>query len=290
MITTSTRDFTDRTQQQMAEQQIAAELPRKASVLGIGVSISDYRRAVEAITTAANARQAVRVTALAVHGVMCGVLDRSHRWRLNQFDMVLPDGQPVRWALNILHGARLADRVYGPNLTLQLCQRAAEMKLPVYFYGSRPEVLEQLIARLRARFPALEVAGARPSLFRRSNEDERRAINEEIANSGARIIFVGLGCPRQEVWVYENAAALGVPVVAVGAAFDFHAGLLPQAPPALQARGLEWAYRLYQEPRRLWQRYLLLNPLFATLFLAQWCGLSRFSDKGDPPAHMEYFG
>jgi exopolysaccharide biosynthesis WecB/TagA/CpsF family protein len=161
--------------------------------------------------------------------------------------------------------------------------------LPVYFYGSRPDVLERLTANLRTRFPALRVAGARPSLFRRSTEEERAFIIEEIRRAGARIIFVGLGCPRQEVWVYENARALGLPAIAVGAAFDFHAGLLPQAPRALQDKGLEWAFRLIKEPRRLWRRYLFLNPLFVSLLLMQWSGLSRFSDQGVEPDRLEYF-
>lgn len=264
-------------------------LPNKASVLGIGVSMTNYQGAVDAIISAAEQRSSLGATALAVHGVICGVLDRAHCWRLNRLDMVLPDGQPVRWALNILHGAKLSDRVYGPNLTLSVCEQAAARTLPVYFYGSRPEVLRQLTSRLRERFPGFVVAGARPSLFRRSTEQERQSIIEEIRSSGARIVFVGLGCPRQEIWVYENARALGLPVIAVGAAFDFHAGLLPQAPPALQARGLEWLFRLVQEPRRLWRRYLLLNPLFVLLFLSQWSGLSGFRDQGHEPDRMEYF-
>ncbi len=269
---------------------MSLNIPAKANILGVGVSITDYARTVDAIAAAAKQQQPLGVSALAVHGVMTGVQDAAHRWRLNRLDIVTPDGQPVRWALNLLHRAGLTDRVYGPTLTLKVCERAAQDGLPVYFYGSKPEVLESLTARLKEKYPALQIAGARPSLFRRSNEDERVAIIEEIRNSGARIVFVGLGCPRQEVWVYENARELGLPVLAVGAAFDFHAGLLPQAPPALQARGLEWAYRPVQEPRRLWRRYLLLNPLYVSMLMMQWSGLSKYADKGSEPKGMEYFG
>ncbi len=264
-------------------------LPKKGNVLGVGVSMTSYSQVVDTIIAAAESSKPLGVSALAVHGVMCGVLDRSLRWRLNCLDIVTPDGQPVRWALNLLHGAGLTDRVYGPDLTLKLCARAAEKGVPVYFYGSRPEVLDKLTANLKARFPLLQVTGVRPSLFRRSTEAEQSAIVEEIRRSGARIVFAGLGCPRQETWVYENAQALGLPVVAVGAAFDFHAGLLSQAPRALQDRGLEWAFRLVKEPRRLWRRYLLLNPMFVSLFLLQLSGLSRFSDQGSKPDSLENF-
>ena len=266
-----------------------AMLPMKGRILGVDVSMTRYDEAVGAITAAATAKRALSVSALAVHGVMTGVLDAAHRWRLNRLDMVVPDGQPVRWALNLLYGAKLSDRVNGPALTLKVCEAAAALGLPVYFYGSRPEVLEKLTQRLARKYPGLQVAGARPSLFRKCTDAERLAIIGEIRDSGARIVFVGLGCPRQEVWTYENAEAIGVPVIAVGAAFDFHAGLLPQAPVVLQDKGLEWAYRLYQEPRRLWRRYLLLNPLYISLFLLQWSGLSRFADAGQKPSGMEYY-
>ena len=226
----------------------------KRNVLGIGVSVVDYDGAVDAVITAGRNQAPLKVTALAVHGVMTGAMNPEHRWRLNRFDLVTPDGQPVRWALNLLHRASLQDRVYGPELTLRVCARAAQEGLPVYLYGSRPDVLERLEASLSKRFPDLIICGSRPSLFRTSSAEEKAEIADEIRKSGARIVLVGLGCPRQEVWAYEYADMLGLPVLAVGAAFDFHAGLLPQAPRALQDRGLEWLYRLVQEPRRLWRR------------------------------------
>lgn len=255
----------------------------KGNVLGVEVDAIDYDGVVARVLRAAEEGRSLSVTATAVHGVMCAVLDPQHRFRLNRHDIVMPDGQPVRWALNILHGAKLADRVYGPELMLRLCAAAAKNDLPVGFYGSRPEVLAAMQARLLARYPKLEVAIGKPSLFRRSTPEEQEAINAEIRDSGARIVFVGLGCPRQEVWAYENAEHLCLPVVAVGAAFDFHAGLLPQAPAALQKRGLEWAFRLWQEPGRLWRRYVYLNPAFLLLLAGQLLHLRRFADRGIPP-------
>lgn len=255
----------------------------KKNVLGIGVSAIDYAGAIERIVEAALKKRALSVTALAVHGVMTGVLDREHRYRLNRFDIVTPDGQPVRWALNLLYRCGLERRVYGPDLVLKLCDRLAAEGLSVFLYGSRPEVLDALEAGLTARQPALKVAGRRPSLFRQTTPDEKAAIVGEIDASGASVVLVGLGCPRQEIFVYEYAASLSRPTLAVGAAFDFHAGLLRQAPAFLQDRGLEWLYRLVQEPRRLWRRYVLLNPAYATLLAAQRLGLMPFADAGQPP-------
>jgi N-acetylglucosaminyldiphosphoundecaprenol N-acetyl-beta-D-mannosaminyltransferase len=248
----------------------------KLNVLGVQVDATDYREAVERIVAAALAGTGMTVSALAVHGVMTGALDPVHRYRLNHLDLVVPDGQPVRWALNFLHGAGLADRVYGPTLMLKLCERAAREALPIYLYGSRAEVLERLKARLPERIPGLSIAGAEPSRFRLLAPRERLEVAARIRRSGAAMTFVGLGCPRQEVWAYEHRETLGMPIVAVGAAFDFHAGTLSQAPAILQAHGLEWLFRLAHEPRRLWRRYLYLNPLYLSLVALQGLHLRRF--------------
>ena len=251
-------------------------------VLGVGISAVDYEAAVDRIIDAAERRRHLGVSALAVHGVMTGVDDPEQRHRLNELDLVVPDGQPVRWALNRLHGTHLRDRVYGPDLVLAVCDAAARRDLPVYLYGSTSTVLDALETNLVGRFPGLRVAGRRPSLFRPATEDEQREIAAEIAASGAAICLVGLGCPRQETFVYEHRELLPMPMLAVGAAFDFHAGLLAQAPPWMQARGLEWLFRLWHEPRRLWHRYLVLNPRYAAAVLRQ--RLGRFDlDVGSPP-------
>lgn len=245
----------------------------KRNLLGVLVDAIDYAGAVERVLEAACAKRSFSASALAVHGVMTGALDATQRYRLNQLDLVVPDGQPVRWGLNLLHGTHLEDRVYGPNLMLALCAAAAREGLPIYLYGSRTAVLEPLQARLKRRFPSLVIAGAQPSLFRQSTAAERAAMAAQIRRSGAAMTFVGLGCPRQEIWAYEHRAALPMPVVAVGAAFDFHAGLLRQPPLIVQRAGLEWSYRLVQEPQRLWRRYLYLNPAYVALLALQWAGL-----------------
>lgn len=262
----------------------------KRSVLGVEISVIDYESAVAHVIDAARSKRGLTLTALAVHGVMTGEKDTVHRYRLNRFDLVVPDGQPVRWALNWLYGAGLRDRVYGPTLTLKVCEAAAEAGLPVYFYGSKPEVLEKLTTSLRKKFPKLIIAGAQPSRFRRISQDEKELIAKELRDSGAAITFVGLGCPRQEIWAYEYREALGMPILAVGAAFDFHAGTLPQAPRRLQAMGLEWLFRLIQEPKRLWRRYVILNPQYLALLLLQATGLARFdpADVVAPREEMRY--
>lgn len=263
----------------------------KKTILGVQVDAIDYDAAVTKIIAAAHTRKAMAVSALAVHGVMTGVLDQTQRYRLNHLDLVVPDGQPVRWALNWLHHTQLTDRVYGPTLMLKVCERASQEVLPVYLYGSRPLVLEALSHNLCSRLPNLVIAGAQPSRFRQVSVEEKQEIVEEIRNSSAAMTFVGLGCPRQEIWVYEYREALSMPLIAVGAAFDFHAGTLPQAPLSLQRLGLEWFYRLLQEPGRLWRRYVLLNPLYIILLALQASKLVQFDPlQTTPPVQEMRYG
>jgi len=263
----------------------------KFSVLGIQISAVDYEAAVHRIIEAAKASRPMAVSALAVHGVMTGVSDPVHRYRLNRLDLLVPDGQPVRWALRLLHRIRLPDRVYGPTLMLKLCERAAASDVPIFLYGSTPEVLSALTENLTARFPPLRIAGTRASCFRHLSPEEADAVVEAIRLSGARMTFVGLGCPRQEVWAYEFRSRLSMPVIAVGAAFPFHAGKLRQAPPILQKYGLEWLFRLAHEPCRLWKRYLILNPTYCALLTAQLAGLQDLSrSRGACPVQEMLFG
>jgi exopolysaccharide biosynthesis WecB/TagA/CpsF family protein len=263
----------------------------KHQLLGVRVDAVDYAAAVRKIVVAAKERRPLAVSALAVHGVMTGVFDAAHRYRLNQFDLICPDGQPVRWGLNLLHRAKLPDRVYGPNLMLETCQAAAEEGLPIFLLGGGPAVLEQLSRRLTARFPNLQIAGVRPSKFRKLTAAEWHELVEEVRTSGARVMFVGLGCPRQEVFAYEVREAISIPTLAVGAAFNFHSGLLPQAPPLLQRWGLEWFYRLVKEPRRLWRRYVLLNPAYMLLLALQMFHLHHVeSERLEPPEGQVFYG
>lgn len=261
------------------------------NVLGAMIDAVDYDAAVEKIISAARSQQPFTVTALAVHGVMTAVTDAEYRHRINQLDLVVPDGQPVRWALNMLYKTKLQDRVYGPTLTLVVCERAAKAGLPIYLYGSHPHVLENLSKNLTRRFRTLKIAGSAPSFFRQTTDVEKREVVEQIKASGAQLILLGLGCPRQEVWAYEYRDSLAMPILAVGAAFDFHAGLLKQAPPTMQKLGLEWLFRLASEPQRLWRRYIYLNPLYIAYFLLQLSGLRRFDYRDtSPPKKLSNFG
>lgn len=249
---------------------------RKRNVIGVMVDAVDYEGAVESIIESAREHRPMAVAALAVHGVMTSHIDREFGARINSFDLVVPDGQPVRWAMNLIHGAGLRDRVYGPTLMLKICDAAQDHGLGIYLYGSSLETVTRLGDALLATFPKLQISGSSPSRFRSLSKEEKEDVVRTIRDSGAHITFVGLGCPRQEIWAYEYREALGMPIIAVGAAFDFHAGVVRQAPRWMQDRGLEWLYRLRTEPRRLWRRYVLLNPWYVVLVLAQMTRLRRF--------------
>ena len=257
----------------------------RVDILGIGVDVVDYEAAVDRIMAAAEDGRGYSVSALAVHGVITGVDDAAHATRLKQLDLVTPDGQPVRWAMNLLHGAGLRDRVYGPKLTLLVCQAAAARGLPVYLYGSNDHVLAHLARRLPTLAPGIQIAGMRPSKFGTATPAELDEIAREVRDSGAKICMVGLGCPRQEVFVYENAQRFGMPLMAVGAAFDYHAGLQSEPPAFIQRWGFQWLYRLCQNPRRLWRRYLVLNPRYAWGVARQRCGRARPA-SGATPTHI----
>ena len=263
----------------------------KQNILGVGISAVDYEAAVEKIISSARSKRALAVSALAVHGVMTGALDSVHRHRLNGLDLVVPDGQPVRWAMKWLYGVELPDRVYGPTLTLKVCEKAAQEGLSIYLYGSRQEVLEKLKVNLLKKFPTLKIAGSEPSRFRQVTADEQAEIAETIRKSGASIVLVGLGCPRQETWVFENREFISLPLMAVGAAFDFHAGTVSQSPAWFQDHGLEWLYRFVQEPRRLWRRYMYLNPLYLLLVALQLLKLRTMAlEDTVPPQSQMRFG
>jgi len=262
----------------------------KRNILGVLIDAVDYEGAVDIIMRAAKAKRAAAVSALAVHGLMIGARDPEQRFRLNQFDLLLPDGQPVRWVLNALYGVGLTNRVYGPNLTLRVCARAEEEQIPVYFYGATPEILAGLRLALKRRFPKLIIAGTEPSKFRCLLPAEKVELADRIRNSKAALVFVGLGCPRQEIFAYEFRELLGVPILAVGAAFPFIAGILPQAPQWMQNTGLEWFYRLQTEPRRLWRRYLFLNPAYIVLIMLQAARLWRFPTEGQAPSRELLYG
>ena len=236
--------------------------PAKASLFGVDVSTTTYDEATEEIIASAHARRGACVSALAVHGVMTAAGDASFAAMLNRFELVVPDGQPVRYALNWLHRAGLPDRVYGPELTLRVCARAAQEGIGVFLYGSSPAVVTALAERLKGRFPTLRIVGREPSLFRPLTASEDDELVGRINESGAGIVFVGLGCPLQEKFASDHRDRVAAVQICVGAAFDFHAGTKPMAPQWMQRASLEWLFRLLHEPRRLWKRYALTNSAF----------------------------
>jgi len=165
-------------------------------------------------------------------------------------------------------------RVYGPDLMARYCEHAASTGARMFLYGGRDEdALVKLGLNLRSRYPDLNIVGGYVPPFRPLTHEEEDAVMDEINGSDADVVWVGIGVPKQEKWMARMRDRLDPPVlIGVGAAFDFHAGLVPQAPSWMQSMGLEWAYRLAQEPRRLWKRYLRYNPRFVIGFLRQWLG------------------
>lgn len=252
------------------------EWPPRFRLFGVPVSRTDYVESVACILRAAERHRPALVTAFAAHGVVTASEDRAYRQQIEDFHLVSPDGQPVRHALNLLYGAKLTDRVYGPELTLRLCAAAAERGVPVYLYGSTQETVSGMRDALLRRFPALGIVGAEPSAFRALTPDEDEALVARINESGAGILFVGLGCPRQEHFAYDHRESINAVQVCVGAAFDFIAGTKPSAPKWMQDNALEWLFRLIQEPRRLFWRYSVINAKFVLKLLLQAIGLKSF--------------
>jgi exopolysaccharide biosynthesis WecB/TagA/CpsF family protein len=242
----------------------------KRNVLGVNVDAVDIDGAVDRIAKRAYARQPYAVTALAVHGIVEATKDPQLTHELNNFDLVAPDGQPVRWALNALHGLDLPEKVPGPTIVERLLAIGAKHGWIVFLYGSTPKTLTRMHCVIEERFDgALSVVSA-PSRFRDVDRAELAAIVGSINESRANLCLVGLGCPRQERFVAAAAPHLEMPALAVGAAFDYLAGNITRAPEAMQTAGLEWLYRTVQEPRRLGPRYLTTNSVFSTKLAVQY--------------------
>lgn len=248
----------------------------RVNILGVAISAIDLRWATHQIEgwVAENERHYVNICT--VHTIM--ECRRAPRLRaiVNGAAMATPDGMPLVW-LSRLHGHRETGRVYGPDLMLSLCGRSGRSGLRHFFYGGGPDVAPRLVSRLKERFPDLKVAGHHTPPFRPADTPEAPEVIERINLSGADVVWVGLGTPKQDYWIARHRPLLEAPVlIAVGAAFDFHAGLLAQAPGWMQRSGLEWLFRLAHEPRRLAMRYLRYNPLFIYEVLLQLSGLRDY--------------
>ena len=248
-------------------------------MLGIPLAVSDYEHVLDWMDGVIAAGARGYVTAAAVNLVMAAREDPDTLAAVLGATLAVPDGQPLVWALRAL-GHRGATRVYGPDLMAHFCARAARAGTPIYLYGGRtPEALALLQRRLGERFPGLRIAGGYSPPFRALTPAEEERVIADIDSSGAAVVWVGIGQPKQEQWMLHMRPRLRAPLlVGVGAAFDFHAGLVSQAPAWMQRAGLEWAYRLSREPRRLWRRYARYNPLFLAQFLAQYARHRRRSD------------
>jgi len=246
--------------------------PRTVDVLGVPLAAIDYEGVLDWMDAAVAHDARGYVCVAATHTVVACGEDPALRSAVLGASLTVPDGQPLVWAMNALGRARLRDRVYGPELMARHCARAARDGTSVFLYGGRDDAALALLAdRLRARFPGLRIAGGHAPPFRPLTAEEEQRVVEEIDGSGADVVWVGIGVPKQEKWMQAMRPRLRAPVlVGVGAAFDFHAGLVPQAPAWMQRSGLEWLFRLAQEPGRLWRRYARYNPRFVAGFARQW--------------------
>jgi N-acetylglucosaminyldiphosphoundecaprenol N-acetyl-beta-D-mannosaminyltransferase len=245
--------------------------PRTVPLLGVPLALTDYDETMDWIDAMVARRERGYVCVAAVHTVMVCQEDAGLREAVLNSSLTLPDGQPLVWAVNML-GHDLPARVYGPELMARYCERAARTGTRMFLYGGRNQgALVQLALNLRQRYPGLRIVGGYSPPYRELDDEEGAAIADEINRSRADVVWVGIGVPKQEKWMARMRERLDAPVLlGVGAAFDFHAGLVPQAPNRVQALGLEWAYRLAHEPRRLWRRYARYNPRFVVGFLRQY--------------------
>jgi N-acetylglucosaminyldiphosphoundecaprenol N-acetyl-beta-D-mannosaminyltransferase len=247
-----------------------ADVPKR-DLLGVPLALTDYAHAMDVMDGMIARRERGFVCAVPVHGVMVARHDPEMLRALHAASLNVPDGRPLVWALNAL-GERLTDRVYGPELTDRYCGRAAERGHRVWLYGGEtPAALDQLAAALERRHPGIVIAGGWSPPHRPLSPDEEREVAARINADRPDVVWVGLGVPKQEKWMARMRPRLEAPVLAgVGAAFDFLAGRKRQAPPWMQRRGLEWLFRLSQEPRRLLVRYLRYNPAFVAAFARQY--------------------
>ncbi len=255
---------------------VAVELPRAVDILSVPLALIDYSAMIRLMDEFVASSQRGYVCVANVHSVMASKEDPELEAALLGSSVNVPDGQPLVWAINLL-GHSLEDRVYGPELMWRSCAHAAKTGQRLYLYGGRNQgALVQLALNLRKSHPNLKIVGGYSPPHRPLTDEETIAVVDEINGSRADLVWVGIGVPKQEKWMAQMRPYLQAPLLlGVGAAFDFHAGLVPQAPNWVQKAGMEWAFRLAQEPRRLWKRYFRYNPRFVACFAAQLRGQRR---------------
>ena len=250
---------------------------QSALVLGVMIDVMEWNAALKILMTWALRRESRYVCACNVHSLVTTSLDAEYSHVVNEADMVAPDGAPVAWMMRRL-GYAGQMRINGPDLMWRYCEQSQALAEPIFLYGSSEQTLAKLKMRLLADFPALNIAGAISPPFRGLTPDEDAAFVEQINATRAGVVFVSLGCPKQELWMAAHRGRIFAVMIGVGAAFDYHAGTIKRAPNWIQNCGMEWFYRLISEPRRLWKRYLVTNTLF--LFGAARQLLSERSKSG----------
>jgi N-acetylglucosaminyldiphosphoundecaprenol N-acetyl-beta-D-mannosaminyltransferase len=239
--------------------------PHYGYILGIRVDVSSYPEFIDHVASIIKTQRHGYVCVANVHMLMETHRDKEFKTIVNNAFLVTPDGMPLVWGLKLL-GHKQATRLYGPSLSLLLCEYAAKNNIPVGFLGGSLGTLQNLVHNLKNKYPELNVAYNYSPPFKALTKDENIDIVREINTSGVKILFVGLGCPKQERWMAAHKDEVTALMLGVGAAFDFHAGMKPQAPPWMQRAGLEWLFRLISEPKRLWRRYLYHSPRFIYFF------------------------
>jgi len=257
--------------------------PKKKNICGTRISTTSYSEVVDLCSQwihdkiARNSSVPSRyICVTSVHGIVTARQDAELRRILNRADVATPDGMPVVWALRSF-GETKQQRVYGPTLMLRLCERAAAEGHRIFLYGSTEDTLEALREKLYALYPRINIAGSFAPPFRALTSDEELDVRQRIISADTDLLFVGISTPKQEKWMAKQKDALpGLVMVGVGAAFNFHAGQVKQAPSWMQNHGLEWLFRLWAEPGRLWKRYVLLTPRFLPYWALQWVGLYKF--------------
>lgn len=233
----------------------------RVPLLGLLVSLGSYWQIQESIVAAAKRNESRSACFANVHMTMEADNRKEFANVVNRADWVATDGVPLTWALRLLYGIR-QDRICGFDLVPDLISRATEEKLPIFFYGSTPEVLEKVVAKCQQLHPTVQIVGSVSPPFRALSVQEEEAIIEQINTSGARLVFVALGCPKQERWMCAMRGRIQAVLLGVGGALPLFAGIQSRAPRWMQRSGLEWTYRLAMEPGRLFKRYAITNSLF----------------------------
>lgn len=248
-------------------------------IFNINYTVTNYHEATNLIIEKAKCYSSYAVTALAVHGLIESVKDADYLHKVSKIDMILPDGQPIKWVLNHFYKVGLKDRVAGPILTRHVLNKANENGLRIYLYGSTARTLEKLKNFININYLSVTICGMHADRFREAVAEEDIRDIKNINDSKANIVLVGRGCPRQEKWVSSHIGKIDSVMIAVGAAFDYHAQNIRYAPLWMQNAGLEWFFRLLQEPRKLWKRYLITNSYFIYLIICVKIGFKKISFK-----------